>query len=210
MSAEKILETERLILREIVAEDAEFILDLLNQPSFIKYIGDRNVRTVEEAKDFIETRYRASYRQHGFGLYTVELKIQDSRFKIQDSNFKIQDSNFKIQDSGFKIQEPEIRNPKSEIRNRAIGICGFVKRDTLPDADIGFAFLPQFEKQGFALESAQAVMKYGAEVLGLKRVLAITTQDNESSGKLLTKLGFKYDNLIESNGEMLKLFSINI
>lgn len=175
MSAEKILETERLILREMVAEDdAEFILDLLNQPSFIKYIGDRNVRTVEEAKDFLETRYRASYAQHGFGLYKVELKSQ-------------------------------IPNPKSQI-----GICGFVKRDTLPDADIGFAFLPQFEKQGFALESAQALMKYGAEILGLKRVLAITTQDNESSGRLLTKLGFKYDNLIESGGEMLKLFSIDI
>nr|HQU86704.1 GNAT family N-acetyltransferase [Pyrinomonadaceae bacterium] len=81
----KILETERLILREMIVEDdAEFILDLLNQPSFIKYIGDRNVRTVEEAKDFIETRYRASYAQNGYGLYTVELKIPDSRFKIQD------------------------------------------------------------------------------------------------------------------------------
>jgi [ribosomal protein S5]-alanine N-acetyltransferase len=187
MSAEKILETERLILREIVAEDAEFILNLLNQPSFIKYIGDRNVQTVEEAKDFIETRYRASYKQYGFGLYTVEFKIPNSKFQIPDSE-----------------TESRIPNPKSQI-----GICGFVKRDTLPDADIGFAVLPQFEKQGFALESAQALMKYGTEVLGLKRVLAITTQDNESSGKLLTKLGFKYENLIESGGEMLKLFSID-
>lgn len=182
----KILETERLILREIVETDAEFILDLLNQPSFIKYIGDRNVRTVEEAKDFIETRYRASYAQHGFGLYTVELKIPNSKFQRPNS----------------KDQRPKTKNQ--------IGMCGFVKRDTLPDADIGFAFLPQFEKKGYALESAQAVMKYGAEVLGLKRVLAITTQDNESSGKLLAKLGFKYDGLIESGGETLKLFSIDV
>ena len=174
----KILETERLILREIVETDAEFILDLLNQPSFLKYIGDRNVRTVEDAKDFIETRYRASYAQHGFGLYTVELKIPDSKFQIPNSKLKSQ-----------------------------IGMCGFVKRDTLPDADIGFAFLPQFEKKGYALESAKAIMKYGAEVLGLKRVLAITTQDNENSGKLLGKLGFKFDNLIDSGGETLKLFS---
>ena len=70
----KILETERLNLREIVESDAEFILDLLNQPSFIKYIGDRQVRTVEQARRFIENRYRASYAEHGFGLYTVELK----------------------------------------------------------------------------------------------------------------------------------------
>lgn len=180
----KILETERLILREIVKTDAEFILDLLNQPSFIKYIGDRNVRTVEESKNFIETRYRASYAQHGFGLYTVELKIPESK---------------------FQIPEAQISNSKAQI-----GMCGFVKRDTLPDADIGFAFLPQFEKKGYAFEAANAVMKYGKEVLGLKRVLAITTQDNESSGKLLAKLGFNYDGLIESGDETLKLFSIDI
>ncbi|MCD9188727.1 MAG: GNAT family N-acetyltransferase [Pyrinomonadaceae bacterium] len=191
MSVKKILETERLILREIVETDAEFILDLLNQPSFLKYIGDRNVRTVEEAKNFIETRYRVSYAQHGFGLYTVELKSE-------------------IPDSKFQIPDLEIRNPKSKSPNPSIGMCGFVKRDTLPDADIGFAFLPQFEKKGYAFEAASAVMKYGKEVLGLKRVLAITTQDNESSGKLLDKLGFKYDGLIESDNETLKLFSINI
>ena len=78
----KMLETERLILREIKASDDEFILELLNQPSFIKYIGDRNVRGLEQAREFIETRYRASYAEHGFGLYAVELKISDSKFQI--------------------------------------------------------------------------------------------------------------------------------
>lgn len=68
-------ETERLILREMDASaDAEFILELLNSPKFIRYIGDRGVRTVEESALFIENRYRQSYREHGFGLYTVELK----------------------------------------------------------------------------------------------------------------------------------------
>jgi RimJ/RimL family protein N-acetyltransferase len=169
----KILETERLILREIVESDAEFIFALLNQPSFIKYIGDRNVRTIEQSREFIENRYRQSYREHGFGLYAVELKS-------------------------------EIPNPKSQI-----GICGFVKRDSLPDADIGFAFLPQFCGKGYALESANAVMKYGRDVLGLARVLAITSQDNESSGRLLEKIGFKFESLIKMppDTEELKLFS---
>ena len=169
----KILETERLILREIVESDAEFIFALLNQPSFIKYIGDRNVRTIEQAREFIENRYRQSYREHGFGLYAVELKS-------------------------------EIRNPKSQI-----GICGFVKRDSLPDADIGFAFLPQFCGKGYALESANAVMKYGRDVLGLARVLAITSQDNASSVRLLEKIGFKFESLIKMphDTEELKLFS---
>jgi RimJ/RimL family protein N-acetyltransferase len=179
----KILETERLILREIDESDDAFMLDLLNQPSFIKYIGDRNVRNLEQSREFIESRYRKSYADNGFGLWAVELKSQ--------------------------IPDFEIRNPQSAIRNPVIGICGFVKRDSLPDADIGFAFLPQFERLGYAFESASAVMDYGRETLGLKRVLAITTQDNESSGRLLEKLGFKYDGLITQphDTEELKLFS---
>ena len=184
----KILETERLILREIDEQDDAFMLDLLNQPSFIKYIGDRNVRDLEQSRGFIESRYRKSYRENGFGLWAVELKSQ-------------------IPDSKFQIQDSEIQNPKSKIQNRVIGICGFVKRDTLPDADVGFAFLPQFERKGYAFESAAAVMEYGRKNLGLKRVLAITTQDNESSGRLLEKLGFKFDGFIMQGDEELKLFS---
>jgi RimJ/RimL family protein N-acetyltransferase len=164
------------------------MLDLLNQPSFIKYIGDRNVRDLQQAREFIETRYRKSYADNGFGLYAVELKTQ-----FDDGN-----------DSALEIQ-----NPKSKIQNQVIGICGFVKRDSLPDADIGFAFLPEFERKGYAFESAAAVMDYGRETLGLNRVLAITTQDNESSGRLLEKLGFKFDGLITQphDTEELKLFS---
>jgi [ribosomal protein S5]-alanine N-acetyltransferase len=169
----KILETERLILREIVERDAEFILDLLNQPSFIRYIGDRRVRDIEQAREFIETRYRRSYRENGFGLYAVELK--------------------------------ETSAP--------IGMCGFVKRDSLPAADIGFAFLPQFEGKGYAFESAQAVINYGRERLNFDRVLAITTPDNFSSEKLLGRLGFKLERMISmptedgGDSEELKLFS---
>ncbi len=168
----KILETERTILREVTAVDAEFVLDLLNQPSFIRYIGDRNVRTIAEARDYIESRFTKSYQQFGFGMWAVELKETET----------------------------------------LIGICGFVKRDSLPDADIGFAFLPQFEKKGYAFESANAIMKYGSDVLNLKRVLAITSPDNESSERLLEKLGFKFERLtkLPPDAEELKLFSSDL
>ncbi len=179
----QILETERTVLRELVEDDAEFMLDLLNQPSFIKYIGYRNVRNLAQAREYIESRFTKSYRENGFGLYLVELKAEFHNFS-------------------------EIMNSVL-AENISIGICGFVKRDTLPDADIGFAFLPQFCGKGYALESAAAVMEYGRDVLGLKRVLAITTQDNESSGKLLEKIGFKFESLITMphDNEELKLFS---
>jgi ribosomal-protein-alanine N-acetyltransferase len=70
----KILETERLVIRECVREDAPFVLELLNSPKFLQFIGDRLVRTDEDARCYIETRFLASYRDNGHGLYAVELK----------------------------------------------------------------------------------------------------------------------------------------
>ena len=69
-----VLETERLRLRRLSLDDAAFILDLLNEPSFLNYIGDKGVRTLDDARDYILTGPMASYERHGFGLYLVELK----------------------------------------------------------------------------------------------------------------------------------------
>lgn len=164
-----ILETTRLLLRELdSAVDADFVFELLNTPKFVKYIGDRGVRSADDAREFIETRYCQSYRDHGFGLYAVERRRDSAK----------------------------------------IGICGFVRRETLPDADLGFAFLPEYERQGYGFESAAAVMKYGRETFGFKTVLAITSLDNDASGHLLEKLGFSFDRVIGSGGEQLKLYNL--
>jgi RimJ/RimL family protein N-acetyltransferase len=87
---------------------------------------------------------------------------------------------------------------KVELKNGAtpVGMCGLLKRDTLPDADVGFAFLENYWKQGYAYESAAAVMNYAREKLGIKRVLAITTPDNIASGKVLNKIGLRFERLI--------------
>jgi RimJ/RimL family protein N-acetyltransferase len=162
-----ILDTERLVLREVTSTDAAFILDLLNQATFKKYIGDRGVRTLEQAREYIAARFTKSYWENGFGLYLMELKADAT----------------------------------------PIGLCGFVRRKELPDPDIGFALLPQFEKKGFAYEAAEAVMRYGRQTLMLSRVLAITTLDNESSGRLLEKIGLSFEREIEMGNETLKLFS---
>lgn len=149
------------------AIDAEFIFELLNTPKFLKFIGDRGVRSVEQAREFIEKRYRQSYRDHGYGLYTVELKIG----------------------------------------SRPVGACGFVKRDHFEFADVGFAFLPQYEGKGYGFEAANAVLEFGRDKLGFTRVLAITSQENDVSGKLLEKLGFHFERIFTSpEGEDLKLF----
>ena len=151
-----VLETERLILRHLSLEDAEFILDLLNQPSFLRYIGDKGVRTPDDARAYILNGPMASYEQFGFGLFLTELK--DARIPI--------------------------------------GICGLLKRETLDDVDVGFAFLPAFWKQGYAFESATAVIAYGRDVLGLDRIVAITSPDNDASIKVLNKLGLRFERMI--------------
>jgi [ribosomal protein S5]-alanine N-acetyltransferase len=68
------LETERLVLRQLTADDAEFILELLNEPDYIKNIADRGVRTAEDARKYIENGPAASYAKNGFGLFAVTLK----------------------------------------------------------------------------------------------------------------------------------------
>jgi ribosomal-protein-alanine N-acetyltransferase len=162
-----IVETERLVVRELVEDDAEYILELLNTPSFIKYIGDRGIRTADDARTFIETRYRQSYRDHGYGLFAVDLRSDGT----------------------------------------PVGMCGFVRRDSLPGPDIGFAFLPEHERKGYGFESASAVVRYGRDALGFTELYAITSVDNDASGRLLTKLGFAFSKLIDTpEGETIKLF----
>ena len=69
-----VLETSRLTLREMTANDAEFIFGLLNQPSFLRFVGDKGIRTVADAAAYIENGPGATYRRHGYGLYLVLLR----------------------------------------------------------------------------------------------------------------------------------------
>ena len=166
-----VLTTERLNLRRLTGDDAAFILELLNDPSFIKNIGDRGVRSVADARRYISDGPLASYEKHGFGLYLVELK-----------------------ESG-----------------EAIGICGLVKRDSLADADVGFAFLPRYRAKGYAYESAAAVKAYAFEVLGLKRMVAITNPNNAGSIRVLEKIGLTYDRMLRLSDDApeIRLYALD-
>ena len=75
----KTYETERLLLKPTDLEDAEFILQLLNSESFIKYIGDRNVRTIEDAENYIRNRCFPQFERLGYGSFTVILKEDSSK-----------------------------------------------------------------------------------------------------------------------------------
>lgn len=73
-----ISETDRLTLRHLVREDAEFILRLLNEPSWIEFIGDKNINNLNDAKKYIELSAITLYQQFGFGLFLVSTKDNDT------------------------------------------------------------------------------------------------------------------------------------
>lgn len=77
MTPKAILETERLTLRPFTVEDAELILELLNEPAFLQNIADRGVRTIEDARKYILYGPVASYERFGYGAYRVALKESD-------------------------------------------------------------------------------------------------------------------------------------
>jgi RimJ/RimL family protein N-acetyltransferase len=91
---------------------------------------------------------------------------------------------------GFGLFLVELKDGKEPI-----GICGLLKRDSLPDVDLGFAFLPRFWAMGYAFESASAVLAHARGSWGLNRVLAITSPDNTPSIRLLEKLGFRFERM---------------
>lgn len=74
MSGAQVLETRRLVLCEATAEDAEFLLALMNEPGWLEHIGNRDVRDLAAAERYAESRLAASYRENGFGLWIVRLR----------------------------------------------------------------------------------------------------------------------------------------
>lgn len=148
---------ERLTLRPLTIADDAFILQLLNEPSFIQHIGDKQVRTLVDARAYIETGPRASYAAHGFGLDCVEIRST----------------------------------------GQPIGMCGLLKREVLPDPDVGYAFLPQFWSCGYASESVRIVLTDAKRKLDLTRVAAVVNRDNSPSIRLLERIGFRYQRMLQ-------------
>jgi RimJ/RimL family protein N-acetyltransferase len=104
---------------------------------------------------------------------------------------------------GFGLYAVELKSTRDSI-----GICGLLQRAALPAPDLGFAFLPAFRSQGYALEAASAVCAHARDVLHIPRLLAITSVANDRSIRLLEKIGFSFEGLtrLTIDGEDLKLF----
>jgi len=89
----------------------------------------------------------------------------------------------------------------SRRRATLLGMCGLLRRETLRDVDVGFALIPAYWRKGYASEAASAVIEYGRDVFGLKRIVAITSPDNVASSGVLDKVGLKFEAVIHLEGD---------
>lgn len=160
--------TARLVLQELDAQDAHFILALLNTPGFLAFIGDRGVRSVPDALRYLAQGPCASYASHGFGLWKVRLRAT----------------------------------------GQVVGMSGLVRRESLPHADLGYAFLPEHSGQGLACEAGAAVLRHAFGKLDMGTVLAIVQPGNAGSIRVLEKLGFLATGTRDFNGELLQVHAV--
>jgi [ribosomal protein S5]-alanine N-acetyltransferase len=167
----KYFETERLWIRPTTIHDSEFILELMNTPKWIEFIGDRNLHTVKDAEQYIKNKMLPQLERLGFSNYTLIRKLDEVK----------------------------------------VGCCGLYDREGVEGVDIGFAFLPAFENQGYGFESANRLIQAAKNDFGLKAVSAITSKNNFASQKLIEKLNLKLvgTTILPNEIEEILLYRVN-
>lgn len=161
--------TARLTIRPTTTKDTELILQVLNTPKFKKYVGDKDLRTLNDAKQYILQRMIPHYRKYGFGNFSI-IRSED------------------------------------QVK---IGICGLYDREGLEGIDLGYAYLPEFEGQGYALEAATKMLDLALNEFQIEKIIAITSKDNFASQRLLKKLNMRQEGFVKltKDDEELILYS---
>lgn len=157
--------TQRLALSQLEQNDAPFIFELLNTEAWKKFIGDRNIASVNDASSYIQKIEATS----SVSYWTVKLKDTST----------------------------------------SIGVITFIKRDYLDYHDIGFAFLPQYSKLGYAYEATMGALAALSTTYTSPQIVATTLTGNSNSIQLLQKIGFSFINEITHDNDKLQLFSIS-
>lgn len=147
-----IRETDRLFIRHYTKNDAAHIFELLNSAGWINNIGDRGIKTQDDAASYLVDIVIPEYKDKGYGFYMCELK---------DGNIPI-------------------------------GMNGLIHRPGLDNIDIGYALLPQYYGQGYAYEASKAIVDHAKHDIGSKKLLAITTPENQKSINVLIRIGMTY------------------
>lgn len=157
------LDTDRLLLTPLRESDYLFIHELLNTEGWIKFIGNRNIYSTEDAIAYINKINAAET----IAYWTVKLK-------------------------------------ENEL---VVGLVTVIQRDYLNQPDIGFAFLPQHARKGYAYEASKELMNHILQDENVRAVHAVTLPDNVTSISLAKKLGLSFDKIIDVNEESLHLYT---
>jgi len=169
-----VLETDRLVLRKLSVDDAEFILELVNEPSWLRFIGDKGVRTIDDARNYILRGPIASYERFGFGLYSTELK--DSGIPIGICGLVKREA-LENPDIGFAFL-PKFWG-KGYAYESASAVLGFAKDDlgltrilaiTTPD---NYSSIKLLEKVGMCFKELVRFSETGEEL----KLFALNFQD---------------------------------
>lgn len=162
----KHLETDRLLIRPINLNDADFIIQLTNSVGWLKFIGNRNIKEKSESEIYIQ--------------------------KILDNN--------KFFYSVFELKETK----------EPIGIITFLNRDGYDYPDIGFATLPQFQKNHYTFEVVRKNLDELIMQKNTAKICGITITENINSIRFLEKLGFSFKKTILKDNEELFLYELEI
>jgi [ribosomal protein S5]-alanine N-acetyltransferase len=155
--------TVRLGLKIISETDNSFMYKLVNSPGWLQFIGDRNVRSVEDASTYINK----ILNMENLSYWVVRIKED----------------------------------------NTPIGIVSFLKRNYLEHFDIGFAFLPAYNGNGYAYEATKAILDIVMLEPKHEKILATTIPSNISSIKLLNKLGLHFERELDVDKQILHIYS---
>jgi ribosomal-protein-alanine N-acetyltransferase len=162
--------TERLQVRPTTIEDAMFLLELMNSPKYIKFIGDKNIHTSADAEKYIVNKMHLQLKSYGYANNTVVRKLDDQK----------------------------------------IGTCGLYRRDGIEGVDLGFAFLPLYEKKGYAFEACHALIVKAFKEYEIEVIKAYTSPGNKSSQILLKRLGFVAEGTMTFPREEEELLVFNL
>lgn len=156
--------TDQLILQKISTDNSAFILELVNTPGWLEFIGDKNIHDLDAALDYVTS----IIKNEKVAYWVVYLKEK---------------------------QVP-------------IGLISLIKRDYLSHYDLGFAFMPDLIGKGYAYEATYSVLNYLINTPEYATLLAITNVSNNKSQSLLKRLGYKHQNTITEDNELLELFEV--
>lgn len=164
------METERLTLLPTALSDAPFLLQLMNQPKWKANIGNRNLKTINDAERYVQEKMLPHFKTHGFGNYIIRLKSTST----------------------------------------PIGNCGLYVRPNLPQADIGYSLITQYEGKGYAIEAAKCMKQAAINSFKLKQLYGYTSKENKASQNLLLKLGMKLNGTAVFEGETEELLRYKV